>query len=129
MMPGGSNTMIQIMRMAVEDLTIKLKARGFHLPQTACFQLDNCPSENKNSIIFTFMSMLIDLNYFDVIQLNYLVVGNTHCPIDQKSGALATIVRQQDFIASPEALMHLLVEENKLKKPGIEGSMGNKIYP
>jgi hypothetical protein len=66
MMPGGSNTMIQIMRMAMEDLTIKLKARGFHLPKTAWFQLDNCPSENKNSIIFTFMSMLIDLNYFDV---------------------------------------------------------------
>ena len=75
------------------------------------------------------MSILIDLNYFDIIQLNYLVVGHTHCPIDQKLGALATIVRQQDFIASPEALMHLLVEENKLKKPGIEGSMGNKIYP
>ena len=129
MMPGGSNTMIQIMRMAVEDLTIKLKARGFHLPKTAWFQLDNCPSENKNSIIFTFMSMLIDLNYFDVIQLNYLVIGHTHCPINQKLGALATIVRQQDFIATPEALMHLLVEENKLKKPGIEGSMDNKIYP
>jgi len=121
MMPGGSNTMVQIMRMAVEDLTIKMRARGFNLPKTAWFQLDNCPSENKNSIIFAFMSMLVDLNYFDFIQLNYLVVGHTHCPIDQKLGALATIVRQQDFIATPDALMHLLVEENKTKKSGIEG--------
>ena len=67
------------------------------------------------------MTMLIDLGYFDVIQLNYLVVGHTHCPIDQKLGAIATIIRQQDFIATPEALIHLLTVENKEKKPGIEG--------
>ena len=67
------------------------------------------------------MTMLIDLGYFDVIQLNYLVVGHTHCPIDQTLGAIATIIRQQDFIATPEALIHLLTVENKEKKPGIEG--------
>ena len=125
LMAGGTNTMIQIMRMAIEDLTKKLAERGFHLARSAFIQLDNCPPENKNSTINAFMSMHIDLGYFDVIQLNYLAVGHTHCPIDQKLGAMATIIRQQDFIATPEALIHLLTVENKEKKPGIEGVVCN----
>ena len=110
MMPGGTNTMIQIMRMAIHDLTIKLHAKELELPRNAFFQMDNCPSENKNLTIFGFMSLLVDLGYFETIQLNYLVVGHTHCPIDQKLGAMTTVIDQHDFIATPEALKHLLTE-------------------
>jgi hypothetical protein len=110
MMPGGTNTMLQIFRMAMADLTLKLKGRGFKLPRTAWFQLDNCPSENKNTVINSYMSMLVDLGYLDTVQVNYLVVGHTHCPIDQKLGALSTIIHQQEYIATPAALQHKLTE-------------------
>ncbi len=110
MMPGGTNTMIQILRMALADLTIKLGKIGFKLPRSAFLQLDNCPSENKNSIIFAYASMLVDLGYMDTVQMNYLVVGHTHCPVDQKLGALSTIIHQQEFIATPAALRHKLME-------------------
>jgi hypothetical protein len=115
MMPGGTNTMLEIFRMAMADLTLKLKGRGFKLPRTAWFQLDNCPSENKNTVINSYMSMLVDLGYLDTVQVNYLVVGHTHCPIDQKLGALSTIIHQQEYIATPAALRHKLTE---LKEKG-----------
>jgi hypothetical protein len=115
MMPGGTNTMLQIFRMAMADLTLKLKGRGFKLPRTGWFQLDYCPSENKNTVINSYMSMLVDLGYLDTIQVNYLVVGHTHCPIDQKLGALSTIIHQQEYIATPAALRHKLTE---LKEKG-----------
>jgi hypothetical protein len=121
MMPGGTNTMIQIMRMAIYDLSIKLKAVGFKLPRSAFIQLDNCPSENKNRTIFSFMSALVDLHYLDIIQLNYLVVGHTHCPMDQKLGALSTVIHEQDFIATPEALEHLLTNYRLKPDKVIEG--------
>ena len=118
MMAGGTNTMAQILRMAMADLTIKLGGRGFNLPRTAWFQMDNCPSENKNKTINAYMSMLVDLGHLDVVQLNYLVVGHTHCPIDQKLGALSTIIHKQEFIATPEALMHLLMQPGRTNIEG-----------
>jgi hypothetical protein len=51
----------------------------------------------------------------DTVQVNYLVVGHTHCPIDQKLGALSTIIHQQEYIATPAALQHKLTE---LKEKG-----------
>lgn len=104
-MPGGTNTMIQIIRMAIHDLTIKLNSKGIPLPRNALFQLDNCPSENKNRTIFAFMSALIDLCYFDTIQLNYLVVGHTLCPIDQKLGSWE---HYQQWFIDKTLLQHLL---------------------
>ena len=77
MMPGGTNTMIQILRMSLADLTIKLGKIGFKLPRSAFLQLDNYPSENKNSTIFAYATMLVDLGYMDTVQMNYLVVGHT----------------------------------------------------
>ena len=58
--------------------------------------------------MLSWVTMLVDLNYFDSVQLNNLVVGHTHCPIDQKLGSLSTIIGQQDFISTLEALKFLL---------------------
>jgi hypothetical protein len=46
----------------------------------------------------------------DTIQVNYLVVGHTNCPIDQKLGALSTIIHQQESIATQATLMHKLTD-------------------
>jgi len=82
MMRGGANTMIEIVRQAIADLTIMLEALGMKLPRHLILQFDNC-SENKNNFMMMFCTILVDLGYFDIIEVYFLVVGHTHCPLDQ----------------------------------------------
>ena len=46
-------------------------------------QLENTIKENKNSIVFGYLSMLVERGIFKKIKVNFLLVGHTHDHIDQ----------------------------------------------
>jgi hypothetical protein len=48
---GGTNVMIEVLRLAIRDLEKLLADKGFRLPSTLMFQFDNC-RENKASDLF-----------------------------------------------------------------------------
>ena len=53
------------------------------LPPILYVQLDNTARENKNSTMFGYLSMLVDMGIFEKIKVNFLLVGHTHDHIDQ----------------------------------------------
>ena len=70
------------------------------------FQWDNC-GEQKNFPYFIFTSLLVELGYFPEISVGFLIVGHTHCSIDQYFSCLRRRIKGANFIASPPALHHL----------------------
>jgi hypothetical protein len=58
--------------------------------------------------MFTYVSMLVDQDIFDVVDIFFLIVGHTHASIDQYFSVLARQIYHCDFIGSPLALHSLL---------------------
>ena len=84
--PGGSNLMIEILRRVLLDL----EAKG-ELPTkdpVLYLQADNC-GENKNKVLFGFLTHLVRLGVFQKIKVGFLMVGHTHEDIDQFFSVLA----------------------------------------
>ena len=46
-------------------------------------KLDNIARENKNSIVFGYLSMLVEKGIFKKVKVNFVLVGHTHDHIDQ----------------------------------------------
>jgi hypothetical protein len=90
-----------------------------------------------------FCTILVDLGYFDIIEIYFLVVGHTHCPLDQvfsqllfacsqshfsqTLGAASTVVHNSNFIASPIALRHLLTSLHQYSETYTRPSVFRKI--
>ena len=55
-----------------------------------CFSIDNCWRENKNRYVFSLLAALIELNVFEEISCNFLLVGHTGNEVDQLFSILAT---------------------------------------
>lgn len=104
---GGANYMVQVLKLALEELDEKLQEIGFVLPREIYLQFDNS-GENKNKVMFAYISALIELIIFDVIHVNFLIVGHTHCSVDQLFGSFSDGINGSKFIASPPALWKLL---------------------
>ena len=47
------------------------------LPRKLHLNLDNCWKENKNRFLFSFLASLLQLNVFEEISCDYLMVGHT----------------------------------------------------
>ena len=47
------------------------------------FLSDNCWRENKNRYLFSFLSALVELDVFEEISVNFLIVGHTGNEVDQ----------------------------------------------
>ena len=52
----------------------------------------------------------MELNYFDEIYINFLIVGHTHNRTDQYFSTLSSLLHSIFFCASPLALVALLKE-------------------
>jgi len=104
---GGGNYMIQVLKLAIEQLSNNLRELGFILPKELLLQFDNS-GENKNRDMFSYISLLVELLVFDSVEVNFLIVGHTHCSIDRLFGIYSSAIRGADFIASPLALRALL---------------------
>lgn len=104
---SGANYMITVLKQALEDLAEMCHERGFMLPPELILNFDNC-GENKNQFMFAYCSVLVELCLFKVIQVNFLIVGHTHCSVDRMFGTFSDRINACKFIASPHALRHLL---------------------
>jgi hypothetical protein len=54
-----------------------------NLPQVLYLELDNTSHENKNQIVFGYLSMLVEMGIFQKVKVGFLLVGHTHDHIDQ----------------------------------------------
>ena len=106
---GGANYMITVLKQALEDLAEMLAEKGYTLPPELILNFDNC-GENKNQFMFAYNSVLVELCLFKVIQINFLIVGHTHCSVDRMFGRFSDKIRAAYFIASPLALRKLLID-------------------
>lgn len=60
--------------------------------------------------MYGYLSLLNYQGHFDTIQVNYLIVGHTHGPIDQYFSVLSHKLYDQAFVGSPMALQCLFGE-------------------
>lgn len=71
------------------------------------------------------MSLLVEKDMVDKIEINFLITGHTHGSIDQYFSVIATAIRRCEFILSPLALMehvcrHAFTNNEKdLKNPTV----------
>jgi len=104
---SGANLMCQVILAVIEDLTKRLHSIDHDLPSKAIFQFDNS-GENKIKEVNALMSTLVEKFIFDEIHCNFLVVGHTHCSVDQYFGVCTKIIIQQRWIGSPLSFQNLL---------------------
>ena len=64
--------------------------------------------ENKNKYMFTYLSALVELLFFDEVYINFLIVGHTHRPNDQYFSVLSKKVFWARFIGSPISFDELM---------------------
>lgn len=71
----GANIIIELTRRVIEDMNERIKQK-YHtdLPTKLCAYFDNGP-ECKNFSILCYYSLLVDMDLFAVIDLNYLIAG------------------------------------------------------
>ena len=96
MISGGANVMIEVSRQALAELTKSLAKQGFVIPDYVMFQLDNC-GENKNQYMFAFFSLLIESKQIKFVELHFLLVGHTHCSVDQYFSVLSKVSKSFAF--------------------------------
>jgi len=77
------------------------------IPRKLVAQFDNC-SENKNQFMMGFMSHLVEALEMDWIEMRFLVVGHTHCSIDQYFSVLSNFISKCSFLPTPLALRYAL---------------------
>ena len=118
---GGSNVAIEVLRLSLLKLTELLAPYKMNLPFDVQAQFDNC-GENKNKIMNGYLSLLVELDIFFSIRVSFLIVGHTHCIIDQYFSSISKIMRKCLFIATPYAIEELLdVERNtKFQNPAAQ---------
>jgi hypothetical protein len=58
--------------------------------------------------MFTWLSLLVEQDIFDEIEVNFLIVGHTHASIDQFFSVLANAIERTKFICSPLALEEVI---------------------
>jgi hypothetical protein len=82
--------MIEVARQALAELTKSLLKKGFYVPDWIMFQYDNC-GENKNQFLIGFFSMLVETKQVKYVELHFLLVGHTHCSVDQYFSVLSKV--------------------------------------
>ena len=63
--------------------------------------------------MFGYISLLVEEEHFQTIEVYFLIVGHTHASIDQYFSVLARDIYRSHFIGSPLALAALLAREKR----------------
>lgn len=75
----------------------------------------------QNKYMFVYLSLLVEMKYFTTIEVYFLLVGHTHCSIDQYFSVLSKAIAEKSFIGSTLALVELLMNahkgENAFRRP------------
>jgi hypothetical protein len=101
------------------------EARNWPMPRNLHLQFDNC-GENKNKEMFCYASLLVESKFVDEVHLNFLVVGHTHCNLDQEFSCVSKRIDNCCYIGSPLAMRELyLTVHDPEWNPDI---IGNRKY-
>ncbi|KAK3734356.1 hypothetical protein QZH41_016659, partial [Actinostola sp. cb2023] len=68
--------------LTINILLLELTSMDY-LPDVLYLQLDNCWRENKNQFVLNFLAILVKLDIFLKVKVNFLMVGHTHEDVDQ----------------------------------------------
>lgn len=63
--------------------------------------------------MFAYASALIELGYFEGIDINFLIVGHTHSSIDQYFSVLSKSIKTAEFVGSPISLQALCSQAHR----------------
>jgi hypothetical protein len=99
----GANVMVEVQRQALADMQALLLDSGYQMPKELFLHYDN-GRENKNKEMFFYLSLLVEEEHFDLIHVNFLIVGHTHSSIDQFFSVLSGHIKNQPFIGT-----HLMI--------------------
>jgi hypothetical protein len=105
--PGGANLMVEVLR----GTLLKLEEQGKLPPNNPILnlQMDNC-SENKNKVLFGFLSDLVSRKVFSEVYVGFLMVGHTHEDIDQLFSVIAAWLRKHETICpDPPSLRDAII--------------------
>ena len=80
----------------------------------------------NNRYMFMYLCLLVELSWFTLVFVGFLVVGHTHAPIDQTFSAIKRRINATKFIASPAAMMKLLEAESAPGLSTVRGGRGGK---
>ena len=81
-------------------------------------QLDNTTKENKNSTVFSYLSMLEERGIFKKIKVNFLLVGHTHDHIDKMFSRFSKKLTRCDAFTLPT--LSRLIMETYTPKPDVQ---------
>lgn len=63
--------------------------------------------------MFAYASALVENGYFDIMEINFLIVGHTHSSIDQYFSVLSKAIDSAEWIGSPISLQALCSQAHK----------------
>ena len=92
---GGANLMCEVLRRVLIDLDKRNELPT--IKPTLYLQVDNC-GENKNKVLFGFLTHLVRQHTFQKIKAGFLMVGHTHEDIDQMFSVISTYLKQEKVI-------------------------------
>jgi hypothetical protein len=116
-MGKGADLMVEIQRQAFADLEELLQSRGKTIKGGVVHLHYDNSTENKNKTMFFYLSMLVELDIFDVVNVDFLMVGHTHSSIDQYFSQLSKIIGSAPFLGTPLALHHLFKTHLNERRP------------
>jgi hypothetical protein len=88
------------------------------LPPVLLIQADNSGKDNKNKFTMAFLGWLVENKYFLETRMYFLVVGHTHCIIDQHFSVVHRRIRGYNLLTPEEAMTHVgtLFEKDGVRK-------------
>eukprot|EP00798_Chlamydomonas_sp_ICE-L_P032867 gene32867-biopygen13906 len=78
--------------------------------------MDNAAKDNKNAFMFAYLSLLVELGWFEQVYVHFLPPGHTHSNLDQKYSVISQALKNKDVFT----LDHLITEVG-----GVFQSMGD----
>lgn len=86
------------------------------LPPYCFLQMDNAAKDNKNAFMFAYLSLLVEMNWFEEVYVHFLPPGHTHSNLDQKYSVISQGLKNMEVYT----LDHLM---------GIVGNLFKRMGP
>eukprot|EP00731_Ephydatia_muelleri_P004385 Em0002g561a len=100
--PHDPDLTINVLLQVVLSHFQNLKQLSRPLPKRLCLQLDNTARENKNRCVLSFLSLLVQLEVFEEVELGFLMVGHTHEDIDALFGNIGKWLKNNNALTVPD---------------------------
>jgi hypothetical protein len=79
-------------------------SRESRLPPYCFLQMDNAAKDNKNVVMFAYLCMLVQHNWFECVYVHFLPPGHTHSNLDQKYSVISQRLKKKDVFCLPQLI-------------------------